>query len=156
MLEFSFLHAVNDKAAKTSASAAPVQSAAMANNKPSNAGGLNASSADSKSATAVVDSKPVTSADMKWLWQFQRNVIIFGHIPDKEEERRYNHIYNMHLKNNQQPFNEDLHWAYTFLMKTKNGYNPSAGELTRYESIVGNNINAQNTRQNANDKRMPL
>ena len=84
--------------------------------------------------------KPVTHADFIWANQFQRNVTIYGYVPTKDEEDRYNHILDYYKKYDGDLMNNELNWAYSFLEKTKQGYEPKPGELRKYEQIIERNL----------------
>jgi hypothetical protein len=82
----------------------------------------------------------VTPEDIQWANQFERNVTIYGYVPSDVESSRYKQVRRYYEQNDGGLMNDDLNWAYSFLEKTKKGYQPKAGELQRYESIIEQNI----------------
>jgi hypothetical protein len=105
-----------------------------------------ASQKEHKSAMAAANNHPappltrVTPEDIQWANQFQRNVTIYGYVPSDVESSRYRQVRKYYEQNDGGLMNDDLNWAYSFLEKTKKGYQPKAGELQRYESIIEQNI----------------
>lgn len=84
----------------------------------------------------------ITQADIAWAKQFQRNVTIYGYVPTVGEEVRYNRIYDYMRRNFGTAMHTDLSWAYSFLQKTKQGYQPKPGEMRKYEDIVNRNVHS--------------
>ncbi|HRO43231.1 MAG TPA: hypothetical protein PL009_10380 [Flavipsychrobacter sp.] len=82
----------------------------------------------------------IMASDVAWAEQFQRNVTIYGYVPTSAEEARYNRIRSIYEKDNGGAINTELNWAYSFLQKTKRGYEPKPGEMRRFEEIVHRNI----------------
>jgi hypothetical protein len=90
--------------------------------------------------TEKISNEPVTDADIEWANNFQRSVTIYGRTPGKAEQQKYQRIQSGSLKSNNKKVNQELHWAYSFLEKTKKGYQPRQEELNQYEAIIGRNI----------------
>lgn len=82
----------------------------------------------------------VSVLDIAWAEQFQRKVTVFGYVPTTSEERRYDRVKRYLDKQGGGMINPDLDWAYTFLQKTKQGYEPQPGEMRRYEEIISRSL----------------
>ena len=80
-----------------------------------------------------IDAAPVTAADVEWARSFQRRVTIYGYNPTHSEKKRYRNVYH---KTGGRSFDNDMHWAYSFLEKTRKGYEPKPGEMSHYEDII--------------------
>lgn len=93
------------------------------------------------------DDRPVTNADIEWANRYQRNVTIYGYNGTKKEEARYGKVRRYYEKHDGNIMNDDLKWAYSFLEKTKNGYEPKPGELQQYENVIQRNIQSDNQPQ---------
>jgi|GEM_PF-2090156 len=90
---------------------------------------------------------PVTKADVDWARQFQKRVTIYGYMPSKAERNKYRHVYK---ETDGRGVNNELHWAYSFLEKTRKGYEPKPGELSQYEQIIARNLNSSASSGRAN------
>jgi len=93
-----------------------------------------------KKLEPAAQEKKVTINDIKWAEQFQRNVTIYGYTPNLNEQTRFSTVLEYMQLHGGSSLNKDLTWAYLFLEKTKRGYEPKAGEMQRYESIIQSNL----------------
>lgn len=88
----------------------------------------------------VVAQTKMTTDDIKWAEQFQRNVTIYGYVPTATEQTRFSRMLEYMQVHGGSSLNKDLTWAYLFLEKTKMGYEPKVGEMQRYENIIQRNL----------------
>ena len=89
------------------------------------------------SYTSSMEKNPVTEKEMNWAEQLALKSVVYNYSPTNYEKETYSKIVNRILaKDNKTALNEDIHWAFSFLLKTKNGYQPSPEELNKYEEIV--------------------
>jgi len=90
---------------------------------------------------------PLEPGAVAWAEQFQRKVTIYGYVPTSAEEAQYQRIIGKLSGDYSGALNGDLKWAYSFLRKTKTGYDPKPGEMKKFEEIVTRSVNssAKNT-----------
>jgi hypothetical protein len=83
----------------------------------------------------------VSADDIAWANELALRSVAFGYFPTKDEIQQYTDI-SRNAGNNGTGLrlNEDLRWAYSLLLKTKKGYEPTPFELERYESVIGNSV----------------
>lgn len=83
----------------------------------------------------------VSEKDVDWAKQLEKNAVVYGYVPHERDVKKYENV----SKQKGSELNGDMHWAYTFLEKTAQGYQPNDNELRRYERIIEDNV--QQTKQ---------
>jgi len=80
--------------------------------------------------------------EIDWANQLASRSIAFGYDPTNEDFKAYNDIVAKGRKGAKsgERLDNDLQWAFLLLQRTKDGYQPTDKEMSRYESVVTNQL----------------
>ncbi len=71
---------------------------------------------------------------INWARNQQRSVVLYGYVPTKNDRKQYDAVMNEF--GGEMGYNSDMHWAYNFTLKTRDGYQPTKDELQQFEHIA--------------------
>ncbi|HTM66881.1 MAG TPA: hypothetical protein VL093_11205 [Flavipsychrobacter sp.] len=89
-------------------------------------------------AASVPTVATILPEEIDWANQLASRSVAFGYDPTNEDFKAYNDIIARRRNGDKRGgrLDNDLQWAFLLLQRTKGGYQPTDREMSRYESVV--------------------